>query len=194
MQKGRMGFALWLYPLIALWCIVFGAFTPLLLITGFAIIVEKNEWCSKQCLHTVMFYIIWELIDVILGYLEMIPIAGVVFSVIDAIIWIVFVILVFVLGMARVTKGMDIGLPGKGTIDRAYGFIQNMQQRPQQGGQPYGQNMQQRPQQGPQQGGQPYGQNMTYQQRPQGGQPQGYPQGGPSQQPPQGGYTQQPKQ
>lgn len=124
MQKGKLGFSVWLYPFLALWSVLMGNLVSTLLIVGFAIAVEKDEWCTKQCLHAVMFQIYWGVLDVVMSYFTALPLAGYVFAVIDFIIWLILLILVFIVGLGRLKRGEDIGLPGKGIVNRAYGMIQ----------------------------------------------------------------------
>ncbi len=168
MQKGKLGIFLWVYPMLGLWSILVGNLTITALITGFAIAVEKNEWCTKQVLHVLIFQIYWSLIDAIMIPLTTIPFIGTVFSAIDFIIWLVLLILVIFLGMGKIGKGQDMGLPGKGFVEKAFGIVQqyaNPQQHYQQYQQPnYQQQYQQQPQQPYQQPQQPYQQPQQPQQ------------------------------
>lgn len=120
----------WFYPFLALWSLLLGSFVTTLLIVGFAIVVERDEWCTKQCLYVVMFQIYWGLLNTIMSFLKSIPLAGFVFSIIDFIIWLVLLILVFAIGLGRLKNGKDSGLPGKGIVDRAYGMVQQYVQQP----------------------------------------------------------------
>lgn len=120
MEKGKFGFALWLYPFIALWTVMVGPTLGSLLILGFVIAVERNEWVIKQCAHVVMFNIYWELLNYIMDALSSIPILGLVFGIIYYVVWVVIVILAFVLGLGRLKRGHDISLPGSRIINRAY--------------------------------------------------------------------------
>lgn len=131
MQKGKFGFYLWLYPFISLWTILTGSPLGCLLIAGFVIAVEQDEWTIKQCLQALMFSFYWSIYDVAMGYAKQIPVAGFIFSIIDFIVWLVLIILVMVIGLSRLKKGREIGLPGKGTVNRAYGYIQQYIQQPQ---------------------------------------------------------------
>ena len=90
----------------------------------FVIAMEKDEWCIKQCLKTVMFAVYWGVYNIIINALSGIPVAGYVFMIIDFIITVVVFIIVWVFGLSRLTKGMDISIPGKGVVNRAYGFVQ----------------------------------------------------------------------
>ncbi len=127
MQKGKFGFALWLYPYIALWSLFVwetSAMLVCLALALFVIAMEKDEWCIKQCLKTVMFAVYWGVYNIIINALSGIPVAGYVFMILDFIITVVVFIIVWVFGLSRLTKGMDISIPGKGVVNRAYGFVQ----------------------------------------------------------------------
>ena len=127
MQKGKFGFALWLYPYIALWSLFVwetSAMLVCLALALFVIAMEKDEWCIKQCLKTVMFAVYWGVYNIIINALSDIPVAGYVFMIIDFIVTVAVFIVVWILGLSRLTKGMDISIPGKGIVNRAYGMIQ----------------------------------------------------------------------
>ena len=133
MQKGKFGFSLWLYPYIALWSLFVwetGAMLICLALTLFAIAIEKDEWCTKQCLKIVMFSVYWGMYNVVMASAQQIPLAGYAFMVIDFIISVIVFIIVFIFGMMRIMKGADINIPGKGTVNRAYGFVQQYVQAP----------------------------------------------------------------
>lgn len=132
MQKGKFGFSLWFYPFIALWTILTGSPLGCLLIAGFVIAVEQDEWAIKQCLQALMFSFYWSIYNVAMDYAKQIPVAGFIFSIIDFIVWLVLIILVMVIGLSRLKKGREMGLPGKGIVNRAYGYIQQYVRQPQQ--------------------------------------------------------------
>ncbi len=175
MQKGKLGFSLWFYPIVALWCIILEQFVPLLLVTGFVMAVEKDAWAIKQCMTALMFNIYYTLYIFIMDFFIAIPLLGFVFMVIDFIIWLVLVIII-IIGFGKVKNGGDIGLPGKGLANQVFGIMpqQHAPQQPQQAyqgqyqqpQQPY-QGQYQQPQGGytqqPQQPQQPY-QNYNQQQ------------------------------
>lgn len=156
MEKGKFGFSLWLYPFISLWTVLLGFELATIGILLFVIAAEKNEWVIKQCAHAVMFMVYWYLIgfifDFVSGMFTGIPfvggLIGTVFDIIYGIFWIVIVILVLVLGLGRLKKGGDIGLFGKGIVDRAFGVVSGYaaqhgyHTQPQQ---PYGQQQWQQP-------------------------------------------------
>lgn len=126
MQKGKFGFSLWLYPYIALWTLFVWENSAVLIclaIALFVMAIERNEWCIRQCLKTVMFSLYWGLYNIIMGLLTNLPYAGYGFLVVDFIITIVVFIIVFIFGMMRLVKGCDISIPGKGIVDKAYGIV-----------------------------------------------------------------------
>lgn len=137
MAKGKFGFSLWLYPFIAMWTVLVGPSLASVLILGFVLGAEKDEWAVKQCIHVVMFNIYWNVYKTIMGFLSGIPLLGMVLSVIDVIVFIVMLVLILILGLGRLKNGYDIGLPGRGIVNRAYGLMQSVpmyqqvQQQPQ---------------------------------------------------------------
>jgi hypothetical protein len=128
MQKGKFGFSLWLYPFIALWTVLLWEPFASIAIMLFVMAVEKNDWAIKQCIHVVMFNIYWSIYLYVIGFLTAIPLIGTVFSVIDFVVWVIMMVLITVLGIMRLRNGQDIGLPGKGIVNRAFGLMQNFQQ------------------------------------------------------------------
>lgn len=124
MQKGKFGFQLWLYPYISLWALFLEMNIIPFIIAGFVIAVEKDEWASKQCLHTVMICIYYSVYQMIMNGFIAVPLLGAVFVVIDGIVALVFFILVFILGFMKLRKGESISMFGMGLINQAYGFIQ----------------------------------------------------------------------
>lgn len=130
MQKGKFGFSVWLYPFISLWLILTGSILGSLVIVGFAAIVEKDEWTTKQCLQVLMLSIYWSFYQTISNLFIRIPLIGSVFSIIDSIIYIVFIVVIIVLGLLKLRKGMDMNLPGKGIINSAYGLVMQPVQQP----------------------------------------------------------------
>lgn len=134
MQKGKFGFSLWIYPYIALWSLFVwetSAMMVCLALALFVIAMERDEWCIKQCLKTVMFAVYWGVYNIIMNALTGIPLAGYIFMFIDLIITVVVFIIVWICGLSKLTKGEDISIPGKGVVNRAYGFVQQyVQQSP----------------------------------------------------------------
>lgn len=121
MQKGKFGFSLWLYPYISLWALFLNMNLVPFLIAGFVIAVEKDEWASKQCLHTIMICVYFGMYRFVMGLFTGIPMLGLVFSVIDMIVNLVFFILVFILGFMKLKNGKSINMFGMGIVNRAFG-------------------------------------------------------------------------
>lgn len=53
MEKGQLGLRLSFYAVVAFIFVLFGQITPLILLTGVAIIVEKNVWLTRQMIQAV---------------------------------------------------------------------------------------------------------------------------------------------
>lgn len=123
MNKGKFGFAVWLYPYLALWAFFLDMDLIPFLIAGLVLVVEKDEWATKQCLHTIMIGIYYNLYQWIMAFLISIPFTGFAFIVFDLVVDVVFFVMVFILGFIRLKKGKSIQMFGMGTINRAYGYI-----------------------------------------------------------------------
>ncbi len=171
MQKGKLGFSLWFYPIVALWCIILEQFIPIVMIAGFAFFVERETWVIKQCMTVLMFSIYYTLYNFIMGFFIAIPLLGFVFSIVDLVIWIIVAIFV-ILSFGKVKNGQDASLPGKGLAQQAFGMVgqqpQYQQPQYQQPQQQYQQPQYQQPQQQYQQ------QQYQQPQQPQQGQYQNY--------------------
>lgn len=140
MQKGKYGFCVWIYPFLALWAVSTRLFWIPFLIAGFVILVEKDEWAIKQCLHTLVLSLIYSTYTMIITPLTQIPVDidvgsmlssgkapiqwGNIFSTIDIIISIAFFALLIFMGMMKLVKGENISFFGMNIVNRAYGFIQ----------------------------------------------------------------------
>ena len=133
MRKGKFGFAVWLYPYIALWTLFLGMDIMPFLITGLVLVTEKDEWATKQCLHTVIIGIFYKLYQWIMAFLVTLPLAGYGFIIVDFVIDLVFFILLFIIGFFRLKRGKSILMFGMGIINQAYGYIKPKVNYPPQG-------------------------------------------------------------
>ena len=130
MKKGNSGIVLWFYAMTAFVLAILGQTLLCGLLLGFVILVEKDEWLSKQTIQAFFLSIINSIVGVIVTALKVltsIPLLGTVLTValnfISGIISIV--ILVFaIIGIVRVCKGLDAEIPGFASLaNKAFGIV-----------------------------------------------------------------------
>ena len=102
MEKGKLGIRLSFYAVAAFILAFLGYSTVLALLVGFVLIVEKNEWASRQVIQAFFLCIFANIVDGILGifdFLYQIPLMGSVWgtaiSVIDGIVSLVVLIFLY---------------------------------------------------------------------------------------------------
>lgn len=144
MEKGRFGISVTVIAVIAF---VFGLLRQpqsVLLVVGFALLAEKNEWLNKQVMQslllTLTYYAAILVLDWILGgisrsfaFLEFYNASGAIsklHSFIGGFLYIALIIL-SVMAILNVLKGKDAGLPYFSKFV-ASGRITNLSDRPQQ--------------------------------------------------------------
>lgn len=141
MRKGKIGLTYTFYASLAFVLMLFGVifeniFSPmtmLLLLTGFVVVVEKDEWASRQCLQAFLLcfgYIIMDnfapsfgtsVLDDILQYLN--P-AQWVSAIIWFVLWVIMMIFT-IMGLVRVRKGQEANIPIVSKIAyKAFGYVQ----------------------------------------------------------------------
>ncbi|MFR8004075.1 MAG: hypothetical protein ACLU62_14330 [Hydrogeniiclostridium sp.] len=141
MQKGKFGFKLWVYPVVAMAFFVLDQFFLGALAVGFAIAAEKNEWVSHQVLQVLIFgtfagiaNMVVDGIDWLFGLGSGIPMIAVAGGVVCGILYaaiFVFLVVFYVLGFTRVIKGKDAKLPIACTIaNHAFGIVAARPQPP----------------------------------------------------------------
>ena len=141
MQKGKFGFKLWVYPVVAMAFFVLDQFFLGALAVGFAIAAEKNEWVSHQVLQVLIFgtfaglaNMVVDGIDWLFGLGSSVPMIAVAGGVVCGILYaaiFVFLVVFYVLGFTRVIKGKDAKLPIACTIaNHAFGIVAARPQPP----------------------------------------------------------------
>lgn len=171
MQKGKFGFKLWVYPVLAMAFFVLDQFFLGALAVGFAIAAEKNEWVSHQVLQVLIFGTFAGIANMVIdgiawlfalgSAIPMMAVAGgIVCGILYAAVF-VFLVVFYILGFTRVVKGKDAKLPIACKIaNHAFGLVAA---RPQPPVQPQAPQYQVPPYQAPQQPQQP--QNPQYPQQ-----------------------------
>ena len=129
-EKGRCGVRL-VYIAGMAFFLAFLRQTLLLgLLTGAAILYEKDEWLSLQCIQALLVSFITSIVSIVLGVfdvLERIPllgnVIGWVFSLCSGLIGLV-VLIVVIMGLINVLHGKDANLPWVGGVAaRALGCV-----------------------------------------------------------------------
>ena len=130
MEKGKLGIRLSFYAVAAFILAFLGYSTVLALLAGFVLIVEKNEWASRQVIQAFFLCIFANIVDGILGifdFLYQIPLMGSVWgtaiSVIDGIVSLV-VLIFCIMALVNTAKGNEANVPGlNGLANWAYGIV-----------------------------------------------------------------------
>lgn len=131
MKKGNYGIVLMFYAFLAFVLAFLGQTLLCGLLLGFVILVEKDEWISKQVMQAFFLTLFTSVVYQALGMLNIfnrIPFIGAIFATFTTIITglISFVILIFVIiALVKVAKGKDAGIPVFSKLaNRAYGMVE----------------------------------------------------------------------
>lgn len=142
MEKGKFGFRLYLYPLLMLLCVLFSSVWAGLIILGFVLVAEKNEQATRQTLHALLYFFVWQfyllatsqlmtLYEFVMRrltswfswsllYNGVSNIRGFFYGV-GSLIYLAFVVVILFMGVLPLLKGKDMKLPGKNFVDKLYG-------------------------------------------------------------------------
>ncbi len=131
MQKGKFGIQLSFYAVLGLVLAFLGQTLLCGLLLGFVILAEKDPWTSRQTMQAFFVSLFMSLVSKILSTLNVfqnIPLIGSAFSVIFSIIEgiIALLVLIFlIIGLTRVVKGQDAGIPLLSKLsNRAFGIVE----------------------------------------------------------------------
>lgn len=69
MNKGKLGINLHFYAVLAFIFAIFGWSTALILLTGFVIVAEKDEWTSRQSLQALLLCVFTDVVKTVEGYI-----------------------------------------------------------------------------------------------------------------------------
>ncbi len=130
MEKGKFGIRFCFYAVLAFILAVLGYSTVLFLLAGVVLVVEKNEWATKQVIQAICLCIASGIINAILGvfdFIYKIPFVGTAWGVICGLISGILglLILIFaIIAIVNTAKGKDAGVPlAKKFADWAYGIV-----------------------------------------------------------------------
>ncbi len=133
MRKDNFGICLSFYAVLGFVFALLGQTVPALLLLGFVIVVEKDQWLTMQVMQAFFLSIFSGIASTIIGVLSVlnrIPLLGVVFSVIFGIISSVIslvVIIVAIIGIVKTSKEQDADIPvASGFAKKAFGVVKNV--------------------------------------------------------------------
>lgn len=148
MEKGKLGIRLCFYGVTAFILAILGYSTLLFLLAGVVLLVEKDEWASRQVIQAFCLCVISSLIYDILGafdFLYNVPVLGSIWGTIISVINGLISLVVFALcivGILNNAKGKEANIPlASKFADWAFGIVtqkvapqpaQNFQQMPNQ--------------------------------------------------------------
>lgn len=128
MQKGKTGLTLTFYAVFAFVAAFFGGVTAALLVAGFVIVAEKNDWLTKQALEAVFLTMTISLLNFIfnkceawlkglIGWFDPYSYGGDAYGVISNVFsFFIFLITVLeivltIVAISKVCKGKNAGIP-----------------------------------------------------------------------------------
>lgn len=141
MRKDRFGICLTFYAVMSFLLCILDQSLLCGLLLGFVILVEQDEWLTRQCMQGFFLALVFGVINWILSgiasaasVLNVVPVLGSLvsgavtgfFGFIFSIVALVFFIFGLV-GLFRVAKGRDAGVPlCKGYVDKAFGLVKTV--------------------------------------------------------------------
>ncbi|MCL2029988.1 MAG: hypothetical protein FWG93_00420 [Oscillospiraceae bacterium] len=144
MEKSKFGFSSAFYPAVMLLCVLFSSVWAGLIILGFVLLAENSEKLAKQTIHAFLYFFVWQIYLLVTGQLmklyvfswgkimDLISISWVYnvyngirgfFNGLGSLIYLLYVVLILVLGVIPLLRGKDMKLPGKKFVARLYGEI-----------------------------------------------------------------------
>ncbi|MBQ7955939.1 MAG: hypothetical protein IJ282_09330 [Lachnospiraceae bacterium] len=128
MKKGNLGIRLAVYGVLAFVLAYFGSSTLLFLMLGITLLVEKNEWATRQIIQALVLCYASSLVRSVLNifdFMYKIPYVGTVWSILLDVIFVLIeiAVLVFaVLGIIKNLKDQDAAIPVASSVaDWVYG-------------------------------------------------------------------------
>lgn len=133
MKKDNFGICINFYAVLGFVLALLGHTTLALLLLGFVIVVQKDQWLTMQVMQAFFLSIISGIISAFLDILTplyKIPILGLAISgtigVITSIISLI-VLVMAIIGIIKTAKGADANLPlVKGFANKAFGIVKNV--------------------------------------------------------------------
>lgn len=131
MQKGKYGIQLSFYAVLGLILAFLGQTLLCGLLLGFVILAEKDQWAARQTMQAFFVSLFMALVREVLSILNIfqdIPFVGAafttIFNIIEGVISLL-VLIFLIIGLVRVVKGQDAGIPLMSKLaNRAYGIVE----------------------------------------------------------------------
>ena len=144
MRKGKLGISLAFYAVLAFVFAFLQQTTLCLLLLGFVLVAERDEWASRQVIQATFLSLVativrnvfdvFDILDTVPGFSYHLS------RILDIVLWIIYVLVLVcvIVALIKVAKGKDAGIPGLSTLaDRAFGLVaQKVYATPPAGGQP----------------------------------------------------------
>lgn len=132
MQKGKFGICLWFYAVVGFVFAVLNQALPCLLLLGFVIAAEQNEWASKQIMQALFLCLARQIITFIPSAINSVAGTYLVFGGLLSALFYVFNVLVFfavlafsIIGVINAIRGSDAGVPLFSKLaNRAFGMVE----------------------------------------------------------------------
>lgn len=129
MEKGKLGVTMSFYATVAFLLVILTSnIIPVFLILGVTLVVEKNEWASRQVIQAIVLQFLSVVVSTVLNLFDgfyRIPKFGTIWSNIVIVVESVVALVVLVLGLIavlNVSKGMEANVPIASTFANwAYG-------------------------------------------------------------------------
>ena len=137
MKKDRFGICITFYAALAFVLAILGQTLLGGLLLGFVIVVEKDEWLTRQTMQAFFLSLVSGIVQVVVGFLYWsyrIPFIGgilsTIFGVITSIISLVLIVFA-IIGLVNAVKGKDAGVPGLKTLsEKAFGLVKTYSYTP----------------------------------------------------------------
>ncbi len=132
MQKGKFGICLWFYAVLGFIFAIINQTLPCLLLLGFVIAAEQNEWATKQVMQALFLCLTRSLVTLIPAAIHSVAGTYLVFGGLLSALFYVFSVLVFfavlvfsIIGIINAVRGSDVGVPLLSKLaNRAFGVAE----------------------------------------------------------------------
>lgn len=128
MEKGKLGIKICFYAVLSFILAALGYSTALFMVAGVVLLVEKNEWATRQVLQAIALCFIESVVGTALSFLSFlysVPVIGSMWGKVYSGVDTVMAVLVFALcivGVLKTMKGEDAAIPVASKFaDWAYG-------------------------------------------------------------------------
>ncbi len=132
MQKGKFGICLWFYAVVGFIFAIMNQTSLCLLLLGFVIAAEQNQWATKQVMQALFLCLTRALVTLIPAAIHSVTSAFPVFGGLLSALFYVFNVLVFfgvlvfaIIGIVNAVRGSESGVPLFSKLaNRAFGAVE----------------------------------------------------------------------